>query len=411
MTPIPNVSPDRKYHGTVDGSRGGDAFASTAFMPRIEKRATAHPPHSKPPNNMNPTIRKTSQNDARVAFEITRPCASTTPMEVWRIRAHPDHPVSMPDGIILESDHQQTIAVVVNVRPSDIIVIRHKAGLESMESCQHYRITDSFEPCFVEDPNLLYQRVTIAPPTNRIEADAGRTVCYSEREMRMLFEGKHPRWLQNFVDGQLLRWRELAPEVYVRFAPKKWLDRDVSLVAIHAPNLALIDYKDSLTWDQFEFCIRRLPAAAVRFVFDRIPQELRATYLKDHATYILDNLIDHLTNTELRTCSWGDPITAFKSRHFLSPRRSAILLSSSYTIAWIGNLDGSGPEFRKEVFDSLSQFPDEWLRSNKKGFQSIFKRLKSLLGICFDGTELLELLGKMAPRYRKILAEYLARHI
>ena len=72
---------------------------------------------------------------------------------------------------------------------------------------------------------------------------------------------------------------------------------------------------------------------------------------------------------------------------------------------------GSGPEFRKEVFDSLSQFPDEWLRSNKKGFQSIFKRLKSLLGICFDGTELLELLGKMAPRYRKILAEYLARHI
>ncbi len=380
-------------------------------LPRVEECVEKNPAQLTSKTDMKITIRKTSPHDARVAFEIPLPSGTSAPMEVWRIRSNQDSAVSVPNGIILENDQRSTMAVVVHVSRGDIVVVRQKVGLGTVDPCLYYRIADSYQPCCIVGPDFHHQNLVIGSSPCCIEVDGARPIFMEEADLKELFQENHPRWLQEFVDGQLLQWREHSPAFYVRFAPSERLERDVSLVAIHDPHRALMDYRDRLTWEHFEFCIRRLPVAAVKFAFDRIPQELRKTYLKDHATYILENHLDHLSNTELRTCSWGSPITAFKIRQFLSPRRSAILLSSSYTVAWIGNLDGSGPAFRKEVFDSLSQYPDEWLKSNQKGFESIFKRLRNLLGISFDDLELHEMLEKMAPKYRRVFAGHLAQHI
>jgi len=359
---------------------------------------------------MNHNIRKISPHDARVAFEINHAAASN-PIEVWRIRLHQGSPVSMPEGIILESDRQKNRTVVVNSRPGDIVVIRHKTGHESMAPYQCYRIGDSFDPQLIENASLPFPSVAIACPASRIETDDGRAVHYDEAELKMLLRGKHPRWLQQFVDGQLRRWRDHAPETFVRLAPREWLDREVILVAIYDPYRAVCDYRDRLTEKQIECCIRRLPADAARLLFREIPRKLRAKYLAEHANYILENHLHQLSDAELRRCSWGAPLTAFNIRHSVTPRRSAIMLASTYTVAWIRNHNKSRVNLREEIFDSLLRYPGEWLKSNPKGIEFIFKRLENLLGICFGSVELTVLLQQTTPKGRIALSRYICSRI
>ena len=87
------------------------------------------------------------------------------------------------------------------------------------------------------------------------------------------------------------------------------------------------------------------------------------------------------------------------------------MLASAYTIAWIRNHRTSKVDLRREIFDSLLQYPEEWLKSNPKGFQSIFKRLQNLLGICFGSAELTVLLKRMTPKGRMALSQYISSHI
>lgn len=360
---------------------------------------------------MNHNIRKINQHEARVAFELNHPSVASEPTEVWRIRHHQETPVSMPEGIILESNHQKTRAVVVNARPGDIVVIRHKAGNENMAPYQCYLIGDTFEPRLIENSALPFQSVGIAPPACRIETDDGRVIHYNETDLKKLLRGTHPRWMQEYVDGQLLRWRDHAPAAFVRLAPREWLAREVILVAIHDPYRALCDYSDRLTESQIEFCLRRLSGDAARLLFECIPRKSRSKHLKEHANYILENHLHQLSDAELRRCSWSDPLTAFKIRHSVAPRRSAIMLASSYTIAWIRSRHISRVNLRKEIFASLHQYPEVWLKSNPKGFQSIFKRLENLLGICFGSAELTVLLQHMTPKGRMALSQYISSRI
>ena len=396
------------------GPGGDDAFASAARTTQPVPCASAHQPNpSHNPNmnhNMNLNIRKTSQYDARVAFELTHPFAPSDPTGVWRIRYYPASPVPVTEGIILESDHQKPRTVVVNARIGDIVAIRHKAAHQSMAAYLCYIIDYSLKPRFIENFYQPFKSLGFAAPASRTEAD-GRVMNHDENDLKSLLRGKHPRWLQKFVDGQLLRWREHLPAEFVRLAPREWLDRDVILVAVHDPYLAVKDYRDRLTEKQLEFCIRRLPPGAARLLFAQIPRKLRSKHLKQHATYILENHLHQLSDAELRRCSWGDPLTAFKTRHVVSARRSAIMLASTYPVAWIPNHGTSKADLRNEIFDSLLQYPDVWLKSNTKGIEYIFKRLNCRLGIRFEVSELAALLGQMPPIARSALAKYISSRI
>lgn len=367
--------------------------------------------NQKPTYHMNITIRKTSKHDARVAFEITRPHDSTIPIEAIRIRSIQDTSVSISDGIVLENYHRKYIAVVVNVRPNDIIAIRHKSCCVDMQYPLYFSINESLEPIPMIDPNLLRQIMTIIPSENQLHADDGQMTAHNERDLKLLLQGKHPRWLQDFVNCQLLSWREHNPALYVRVAPRELLDRDVFLVAIHAPYRALVDYEKCLTRVQIEFCVRSLQSEEYLNFFSRIPRKLRSKLLAQHATHLLEKHVQDLTDKELRICSWKDALTAFRIRHSVSPKKSAIMLSSAYTIAWIGIYGTARLELRLEILTSMLEYPKEWLRSNPKGLEFIFSKLKSLLGIQFDDSELHLMLRSMHPKGREDLSKFIAKRI
>ena len=360
---------------------------------------------------MNYCIRRIDTQTARIAFELTPTLPTEACFEILRIRTQQGSSVSQPDGVLLQSNELGVDTVVVNAEVGDMIVIRHKSDGEVTAPDQCYRIGASFVPRPIEASKLQFPNLMLAPPASRIETEDGRVIHFEDHDLKALFRGKHPEWLQEIVEAQLCHWREYAPATYVRLAPREWLHRDVFLVAIHDPYRALLDFKDRLTQDQLAFAIRRLPSAAVRFAFDKIPRKLRSKYLSEHANYILENNLQHLANSELRICSWKDPLTAFKLRSSVLPRRSAIILSSTYTVAWIGNHGAARLDLRQEILSSLLEFPEEWLKSNTKGLEFVFKKLKSLLGIQFDDAELRLMLKGMHPKGREALSRFIAQRI
>ena len=192
-------------------------------------------------------------------------------------------------------------------------------------------------------------------------------------------------------------------------APREWLDRDILLLAAYAPQRALTDFRHRLTPDLEASCIRKLTLPETDPMFEGLPhQSLR---LKRNATYVLQNHLHHLSNEALRRSAKADPVTAYRSRHLMTDdRRAAILLASSFGVAWHTDRHTLGPAFRKEIFKSLTQFPDEWLKSNP-GFPHIFRRLNQTIGICFDAKAIASILRRMAPAGRSPLCEYIASKI
>ena len=91
--------------------------------------------------------------------------------------------------------------------------------------------------------------------------------------------------------------------------------------------------------------------------------------------------------------------------------RDAILLASSFGVAWYTDRHTLGRMFHHEVAQSLTRFPEEWLKSNASGLPHIFIRLRSLLGIQFKAKELARMLRRMAPAGREPLRTYIASKI
>jgi len=175
---------------------GGGACASAARLTRLEPGASAHQPNQKTPNNMNHTIRKTSQHDARVACELSHPFAASDPSEVWRIRLQQESFVSMPEGIILESNHQKCRAVVVNARSGDIVVISNKAGHENMAPYHSTSRVDLRREIF--DSLLHYPEEWLKSNPKGIESIFKRLenllgICFGSAELTILLEQMTPK--------------------------------------------------------------------------------------------------------------------------------------------------------------------------------------------------------------------------
>ncbi|MEI6676214.1 MAG: hypothetical protein WCO57_13665, partial [Verrucomicrobiota bacterium] len=171
----------------------------------------------------------------------------------------------------------------------------------------------------------------------------------------------------------------------------------------------LTDFRHRLTPELEASCIRRLALPETDPLLGNLPpQSFRQ---KRNATYLLQNHLHALSNVELRRCAKADPITAYRSRHLMTDdRRAAILLATTFGVAWHTDRHTLGRAFRKEIFESLTQFPDEWLKSNP-GFPHIFGRLNHLLGICFGAKAIALMLRRMAPANRGPLRYYIASKI
>ena len=353
--------------------------------------------------------RRTTRHTVRLAFELTNPYHNQ-PQQVWRIRDDEGIHCFKHEGLVFDHTENQTRVAVVNVCPGDVVMVTHRAGNAGTPPDQGYRIAETFEPIPVDDVDrFLRTNTSVETRPSRIETPDGVEMHFDKGELQLFMRAKHPKWLADHVTETLRSWREQAPNTYVNHAPRDWLERDILILAAYAPQRALNDFRHRLTPDLEASCIRRLTLPETDPLLGDLPhQSLR---LKQRATYVLQNHLPALSNAELRRCAKADPVTAYRSRHLMTDdRRSAILLASSFGVAWHTDRHTLGPAFRMEIFDSLTQFPDEWLTSNP-GFAHIFGRLNHLLGICFDANAIALMLRRMAPANHGPLRLYIASKI
>jgi len=243
----------------------------------------------------------------------------------------------------------------------------------------------------------------------RIEMPDGAENHFDKAELQLFMKAKYPRWLADYINEALRCWRDKTPNTYVYHAPREWLDRDILLLAAYAPQRALTDFRHRLTPELKDACIRRLALPETDPLLGDLPPQ--SYHLKQNATYVLQNHLHDLSNVELRRCAKADPVTAYRSRHLMTDdRRSAILLATTFGVAWHTDRHTLGRAFRKEIFVSLTQYPDEWLKSNP-GYSHIFGRLDHLLGICFGAKAIALMLRRMAPANRGPLRLYIAASI
>ncbi len=361
--------------------------------------------HRTSETNMKHSIRKISRHTAHIAFEIVDKIHPTGSLKIWRIHTDTDGSVSRAEGKLLGENPKEPRAAIVKVRRGDLVIIYQRISSGGMEPLQKFTISGNFEPLIKEchlpgEPGVL--------PFDRIVMDDDRNSNFDTSDLKILFRRRRPEWLQYLMDDQLECWRDHTAPLFLGIAPHHLLVKNIELLVTHDPHRALRDYKSLLNRGQLQRCIREQPSAAMRLAFENVPRALRKKHLASHATYLLDNHLQQLTNSELRICSKKDPKTAFKLRSIVAPRRHAIMLAHSYGVVWHTLFGDDRAPFRDETLDSLARYPDEWLAVNEKGFKGIFSKLSNLLGIRLEPVEFQSLVKQMAPRGRQALAEYIA---
>lgn len=353
--------------------------------------------------------RRATRHTVRLAYELTNPYHQK-PRQIWRIREVSGIYHFRHEGIVLEHPRNQTRVAVVNVRPGDIVMVIYCPGNAGTPPNLGYRIANTFEPIPIDDVEcFLRTNTSVETRPSRIEMPGGVEMHFDKAELQKFLRGKYPRWLAEHVNEALQSWRDMAPNTYVTHAPREWLDGDILLLAAYAPQRALKDFRHRLTPELEASCVRRLALPETdQLLAAHHHQSFRFT---QNATYVLQNHLHALSNMELRRCAKADPVTAYRLRHLMTDgRRAAILLATSFGVAWHTDRHTLGPAFRDEIFASLTQYPEEWLKSTT-GFPYIFGRLNHLIGFSFDAKAIASMLRQMAPAGRGPLRAYIASKI
>jgi hypothetical protein len=180
----------------------------------------------------------------------------------------------------------------------------------------------------------------------------------------------------------------------------------------HAPQLAIAFYKEQLTTDQLESCIRANPDASLRHAFEEMPQKLRFQSLARHPSYGLQHLLFRLSDAELRLCAKLAPSTAFPMRASLSANKHAIILAASFPEAALdSNIGYSSTSLRREVVVSLLRYPEEWLLAFNQSVPYLFRNLSTWLDLHLKPAELQRLARRLLPAQRNDLFQYIAERI
>lgn len=358
--------------------------------------------------NYNLNYRRISRHNVRLAFELSIP-HSLQPHYLWRIRFTNGALSVKREGIVLDCPDIKSRVAVANVRPGDVVMIAHSKDAKESLSYTGYHISEKFIPNPIQCAHDLFTQASVITQASEIASQFGIDWYYDQSDLRLLFHSQHPSWLQRYVDATLQSWRYQSLDTYLNNAPRKWLEDDLLLLAVQDPQRALADFSGKLTTKLREDCIRNLGIPESELQDKSLPVNQRPINWISKATYALRNHLHELSDQTLRNCAIADPVTAYRLRNRVTDdRRAAILLSRSYGLAWHTDRHTRGPLFRREILDSISNFPDEWIDASGCGLSYIFKRLKSLLDIQFETEEFIEMLRNIAPVGRRPLAHYLA---
>jgi hypothetical protein len=357
------------------------------------------------------TIRKTSPTTARIAIESSPSLDPARKPEIWRFYPSGGGIASLSTGMVLGRKPGKTCALIVHVRPHDLIAIREKLLGVKGESWKYFRIAGNFHPQILSLPDrciTMKESIALLQIKDTNELDQ---IDFKEGLLRSFLAQRHPHWLQQIVDRQLRHWRDTKPESFFRLAPRAVIASELPRCVEVAPIPALAHYKNQLNKHQLASCIRRCSKAAVMFAFDNIPSSKRRDYVIDNAKEALECALEKLSDEEFRLCAYINPWTAFHRRERMAPKRRAITLAYFYPYAFVHDFGGSLANFQQEALISLLRFPEQWRACDPKGFPSILKGLQVHLGIKFNKFAFNVLLEKVAPEDRQEVANFFASFI
>lgn len=357
-------------------------------------------------------IQKTIRSTARIAFESSPALDPARKPEIWRFFPCQTTLARKSTGAVLGREAGKTCAYIVDVRPHDLICIREKLIGTEDHHWRYLRIGPEFVPLKLDLPNRCISKdecSAILEITDTAELDQ---VDYEDETLRTLFMQKHPRWLQEIIDRQILHWRNNKPDKFFNLAPVAIASREIERCVKESPYAALARFQNHLNKTQLYHCVLKCPRAAVMFATDKIPPQNREIYLIDHAKEALLFAADKLSDQELGLCASIEIFTAFRMRSQMTPERRAILIANSYLAASIEGLDGSLAELQTEIYNSIIAHPAQWRAAETLGgLPAILKDLRKLVGIGLDGAIVDALFQNANPKDRKTLADYIASSI
>ena len=359
----------------------------------------------------NHAVRRTSRNTARIAIESSAARDPARKPEIWRFYLDSSGVPQMHRGGILGRKAGKTCALVINVRPGDLICVREKLAGIVDHQWRYFRIGNSYEPIPADLPNRCLSKREAITHLKNTDSRETHEMEFSEEDLRKLFVQRHPDWLQRIACRQLSHWRTSKPEKFFLFAPGEIAGVDIPLCVKIAPYAALARFQDRLDRKQLEHCLLHSPLGAVKYAVGMIARRKRRHYFSKFAREALLYSADRLSETDFMYCVALEMGTAFQTRNRMSPERRALVLAHSYLIVGAGYSGDALARLHEEIRESIVEHPAQWRASDPQGFPSIFQGLLEYVNMKIDPITILTLLRTTDPADQKAIAQSIVQGI
>ena len=311
----------------------------------------------------------------------------------------------MDHGRVLTAGGQRACCLVIRTGPGDILAIaeprHHKQGLDWV----FFAVGEDFSLTVIEDGRKMdYTEIHQILLDSKTQMTGPLKV--TDGDLRRLFQGSVPSWLDSILEAQLDDWRERDPAAFANYTPKAPNLRDLGRCITAAPCIMLERWKGLLNDHQMARCIRLSPEGAVRYALERIPAELREEYLIQHATTALEYCKSELSGSDWAACASVLPKETYKLRMSQPSRDQAYILGTVFEMLWILPFANPGAGERSEILESIREHPDVWLSLHQSDFGLLFDRLERFAKIQPSQSLLHSLMNHEDEEVRRKVFEY-----
>lgn len=354
-------------------------------------------------------IRKISSDAARLTLESTCSLDPHRNPEISRFISRNGF-LFKSKGAVLGRNNRESCALILHVRPHDIICVK-----ERLRGCvdylwHYFRIAADYTPVPLDLGERCPSEGKLSDLLEISEIEELDQIDANDLWLRSFFAQRHPTWLQAIVDRQLDHWKQHKPQKFQRLAPTVIENTGYRTPRV-SPFTNLSLFRLRLASANRACHATKYPNLAVKNTTEWIPPLEREMYLLDHGHEALLHAAEYLSNEELAVCALINMDTAFSVRVNMRPERRAILLANSFRISFLTDYGGSLPELQDEIRKSIVAFPNHWAASEAGGFPVVLRNLAKFVDMPQDPTLISELLEKSDPKDRKILLDHIVSGI
>lgn len=357
-------------------------------------------------------LKPLDSTSARLAIESTEPFLTWKKFTIVRLYFNAKGMAVPGIGAILGRDPGKPCAMILDVRKRDLVVVYSKIRKGCGDcSFRYYRVTNgwtlqSLEPDIVRLKSEGFEHLITVT-----DLFPDRQVDSCSETLRDFLAEPHPAWLKEILERQMAHWRTHKHEQFLRLAPSRATYREFAECVLNYPLTALASFKNRLTKKQIRSCIRRSLQGGVIYAFDELSPTQIAKAETQHPAELILHAAERLTDDQFRSVAEMSPYTAFECRHLMPPTRQATVLSVAYPYYNLLYRTVSETEFAEEIINSMTRYPEEWLRYHDRDFGKLFLALWHHLGLTIAPSRMREMLHGIDEEHRPLLQHYLASQI